>query len=450
MGKRLQSSDHIRTAFRLAEDGKYRIAERKQRQALRAARRTGGRDLVWALYAAGVFFRKHKRLENAIQALSECWELASQAQFDDAIEIAENSASLRAMCCADNGDLGTAKSWYLRARSAAEAGGKCANIARLDLLLAAYDVQLKNVKSAVKRYEQALLCDEIEPQHRRMAEELLVILYGRRKQPEKREALRAKLIQQSIGDFISQPRTAKVPDKMAHPAGFGTDTLSDFLFAAEMSTLATYEQKESLFRRLVEKDAHFRVMGRAVMNFVSNQFNKQYPQLAVHEIQPTDADWLEVYFFQQCHSSYLAAVRLAASGQNPPAQMVLRGCLENAMYAYLVFRRPQDKHVWLNRASEPETVRDRFTASQVWKQMDHHDPQLRKRIEPLYDRTIDEGAHPNVNAMKRHFSHEHNFKRFQATLSYLDPPNIEHSLNEVLEVVEGALVIFDLVFDSAD
>ena len=44
-----------------------------------------------------------------------------------------------------------------------------------------------------------------------------------------------------------------------------------------------------------------------------------------------------VLFAAMAHASFLSALQLAASGQLPPAYMVSRGCVEDAIYAFFLY-----------------------------------------------------------------------------------------------------------------
>jgi tetratricopeptide (TPR) repeat protein len=449
MARQIGWFDRARSAFRLADEGKFRSAEQKQKQALRRAEKKGGKDLLYALQTTGFFYWHNNRFEKAIPAFERCLALSLESKIAEAPEYAENSAAGVAMSYNSKGELELARDFYKKALSLARTAKKAESIARYNVLVGATSVRLNDYKTAIKNYEEALASDQLDEEFRRQTEELLVMAYGSRKLYAKRDLLRKKLITEDINSFLTPSRTRELPNEVSLPQNYGGDTVSNFLLQAELSTLATFAQKKSLFEKLTQKEVQFRVMHKAVTNFIATHLNAKYPNTPVEDLQPSDEDWLEVYFFQQSHSSYLAAIRLAASGQIPQAQMVLRGCLENAMYAYLVFRRNQDKETWLNRAADPDKVRDRFSVTNIWRIMEHHDSKLRERLQAFYDRTIDEGAHPNVNAMKRHSYHEHKFKRIQFSLNYLHPDEIDRCLGELLEAVECALDVFDVIFDSA-
>ena len=118
-------------------------------------------------------------------------------------------------------------------------------------------------------------------------------------------------------------------------------------------------------------------------------------------------------FLCRSHSAYLAAVRLALSGQVVEAYMVLRGCLENALYAFYVHADPEDsgtesgdpRHesralIWVKRGTSNEATkrcRNVFTAGKTKEALEARDERLAQWAGRLYDTSIDQGAHPNVD-----------------------------------------------------
>lgn len=57
-------------------------------------------------------------------------------------------------------------------------------------------------------------------------------------------------------------------------------------------------------------------------------------------------DILSAFFFPRAHSCYLGATKLALSGQVPESYMLLRGCIENALYGLYVHQKPASRLIW--------------------------------------------------------------------------------------------------------
>lgn len=118
-------------------------------------------------------------------------------------------------------------------------------------------------------------------------------------------------------------------------------------------------------------------------------------------------------FMVRAYSAYLAAVRLAMSGQAPEVQPLLRSCLENALYGNLIYQdnrhremeellEPSLEEIWLRRDDSAETLermRAAFTAGAVKRALVKADRTMGARIGHLYDEMITAGAHPNPEGL---------------------------------------------------
>ncbi len=165
------------------------------------------------------------------------------------------------------------------------------------------------------------------------------------------------------------------------PPGWGRDNLAEFIETARHNTFAAFVQARPIWERLNRIDALFR---RAI------------------EAMNNSRAWFAGFFLLRSHASYLGAVRLSVSGQLPEAYMVLRGCLENALYGLFLHVNPDLGPVWLNR-HEDETskqrVRDEFRIGRMLDLLEARDAMTGSVARTLYDRTIDYGAHPNEMAL---------------------------------------------------
>ena len=102
------------------------------------------------------------------------------------------------------------------------------------------------------------------------------------------------------------------------------------------------------------------------------------------------------------HSSFLAACRLCLSGQLPETFMVLRSCLESALYGLYVHGDNARQLVWLLRHDNDAAMKEMKQQFTVRKVMDHLgvlDAKTQDIAQKLYDRTIDYGGHPNEKAV---------------------------------------------------
>lgn len=110
-------------------------------------------------------------------------------------------------------------------------------------------------------------------------------------------------------------------------------------------------------------------------------------------------------FVSRCHSTYLGAVRLITSGQVVETYMLLRGCIENALYAHFIQTDPTLERdlpdritTWLKRNDDEESkkaCRNMYSYVKLRKNLAEYDQDLGSKMSDLYEHTLDYGAHPN-------------------------------------------------------
>ena len=84
--------------------------------------------------------------------------------------------------------------------------------------------------------------------------------------------------------------------------------------------------------------------------------------------------------------------------QAAEAYILMRGCLEAAMYALHIEINPDLRMIWLNRDKDPESRNaciNRFQQRKVAKTLQDKSKWLSEIATQLYEHTIDLGAHPN-------------------------------------------------------
>ena len=127
------------------------------------------------------------------------------------------------------------------------------------------------------------------------------------------------------------------------PLNWGKDPLSEFIEDARINTLGT--------------PIHHR-RAYDLLNDINGTFENMVDHLDY------SSETFSVFSAFRAHASYLGAVRLSISAQVCEAYMVLRGCLENALYGLYFFKNPLSRQVWLNRhndAASKNLVRREFT-----------------------------------------------------------------------------------------
>ena len=114
-----------------------------------------------------------------------------------------------------------------------------------------------------------------------------------------------------------------------------------------------------------------------------------------------------VLFAAMSHAAFLAAVKLAAGGELLPAYFVFRGCLEDALYGFYLFHRPELKSVWMARQDSEHAkkkVRAAFQITPMRKFLGEQAQSVGDQFRVVYETLIDFGAHPNTLAFTSHLT----------------------------------------------
>jgi hypothetical protein len=114
-------------------------------------------------------------------------------------------------------------------------------------------------------------------------------------------------------------------------------------------------------------------------------------------------DPITATLFMNAHASFLAASRLAISGQLPPTFMTLRGALESALFGLIASQNGEIRAVWLNRDQNLDRSRRLYTARNGLKLL-KNDPNLQAGATEAYELTIEFGAHPNARSVIAHLT----------------------------------------------
>ncbi len=192
------------------------------------------------------------------------------------------------------------------------------------------------------------------------------------------------------------------------PPDWGADPLGNFVEDARRNCITTFTNLRRQYDALAEIDRICRVM-------IDNL--NQSPELVCG------------FLLIRTHSSFLGAARLCLSGQLAEAYMVLRGCLENALYGLYVAGNTSRQEIWLRR-HEDEASRRRmqkeFTIRNVMNHLQSVDPTSQHVAQTLYDRTIDYGAHPNERSVTTQVKTQRDGSRVNFTANYLICGDLAH------------------------
>ncbi len=170
------------------------------------------------------------------------------------------------------------------------------------------------------------------------------------------------------------------------PENWGKEPVSHFIKSAYENSISAFTEykKTPIFKALYEVNNLFNLAG-----------NVKY--------EPDER--LLTNFLGRCYTAYLGGIRLSTSGQVVEAYMVIRGCLENALYALYInddptkdTDLPERSVVWINRGKDKASTkkcRKIFTYTAVKDNLINQDKALGQEASLLYERTIDYGAHPS-------------------------------------------------------
>ena len=161
------------------------------------------------------------------------------------------------------------------------------------------------------------------------------------------------------------------------PPGWGDDPLTSFFDEGRKHSFASHHRLKGEFERLRVIDSAF----VAVFDQWLDPENTLVAPLAI-----------------RAHSAFRAAAQLSLAGQLPEAYMVMRGCIEHALYGNYIDLHRDAWNVWSKRGDD-EAARKlcvrTFSGRNLFDSLRARDHRLGEIAGQLYERTIDFGAHPN-------------------------------------------------------
>lgn len=214
------------------------------------------------------------------------------------------------------------------------------------------------------------------------------------------------------------------------PSGWGQDSLSEFLEAANHNTFGVFVLYKDWFSLLQGIDSTF------------DRFTE-------HLLNPSA--FVESFLFLRAHYAYRGAIRLAVSGQLPEAYCIFRVCLEYSLYGFFLYKHPELVEVWLSR-NESKThkrkVQNEFRLSRMLAELEKEQPAIGKIARFLYEYAIDVGAHPNPKAVTFSLETTHKEDRLSFFLAQLDdnPLSLVAGFKAGAQVGICSLKLFKIVF----
>lgn len=214
------------------------------------------------------------------------------------------------------------------------------------------------------------------------------------------------------------------------PSTWGKDSISEFIETAQHNTIATFVNLPHEYENLKNiNDIYWKV--------IDNLLNTP--------------EWFASFFLLKAHSSYLGGVRLSVSGQCAETYMLLRGCLEAALYGLYLSRNEKSQEVWLRRHDDEKSlkrVREEFAIGKLLRFLESVDTKIHKTAKLLYERTIDFGAHPNELALTSLLRKSEDKDNIKFDLQYLSKytPSFHLTMKTTVQVGLCALYIFGNIY----
>jgi hypothetical protein len=169
------------------------------------------------------------------------------------------------------------------------------------------------------------------------------------------------------------------------PEAWGRDELTKFFGLTEdqmFASAATFPEWMKVVVRLDE----------ILVTSASNVF---------HEVD--EERQVSAQLFMRAFGTYRAASRLALSGQLFETFVLLRSIIESSAYAWKCASSEEHRKAWLARADDKESrkaSKKLFTWVNIMGEIESKYPHFGPAMSEAYDKSIDLGAHPNVEGIQ--------------------------------------------------
>ncbi|WP_431273459.1 hypothetical protein ACQ858_14840 [Variovorax ureilyticus] len=174
-------------------------------------------------------------------------------------------------------------------------------------------------------------------------------------------------------------------DRRAVPERWRRDALTEFLGLTEEQVLASVAGLPEWVDVLIRID--HALVGRSEVLF--------------HEVDAARRP--SVQLFMRAFGTFRAACRLALSGQLFESTVLLRSIIESAVYAWKCARSDEHRVAWLGRADDEagrKASRKLFAWSPLIQEVITEYPRFGPALSEAYEKSIDLGAHPNVEGIQ--------------------------------------------------
>ena len=215
------------------------------------------------------------------------------------------------------------------------------------------------------------------------------------------------------------------------PPKWSEDKLTNFLDDWRSNHYATFANKPEIKRLIAIDGCFFKVLDKSV----------------------NPKPWFPFHFIHASHSAFRAACGLVMAGQLQEVNALLRLSLENAAYGFYVSTDQQLAELWVKREDSKDTRKEfkkKFQHVVIREAISKHAPKLAKIFEDLYERTIDNGAHPNIGG----FSLNTELEKIPGALNFLkiylhgDGLPLDFAIKCCAQVGICCLSIFQIVYPA--
>lgn len=213
------------------------------------------------------------------------------------------------------------------------------------------------------------------------------------------------------------------------PVGWGNNSFSEFMIAAEENGYATFQKEKAYYDKL---------------STCHNIFNKAIDSMHNSEY------WFELLFFIKAHSAFMAASRLGLATQVTEASPIIRSIIENSLYGYFLHKHPEYHEIWLKRhesEAAKKEVKKVFNIRTMIDELKSSDAKLGEIAETLYEQSIDYGAHPNERGLTAALKYTKSEESIRYDVVHLtnDPVPIRFCLKFIAQSAILSLKILQLI-----
>lgn len=119
---------------------------------------------------------------------------------------------------------------------------------------------------------------------------------------------------------------------------------------------------------------------------------------AINALSGVNPDFFKGLMLVSAHAAFRSSAQFAIEGRTCEAMVLLRSCLEYALYGVQFHRRPELIEVWSRRGDGNEqrkAVKKNFKNHEMMAGVTALNNAIGERFKHLYELAIDMGAHPN-------------------------------------------------------